>query len=128
MSAVKDAFHSWLDSDLVVAARNLLEAALFRPNEPQPTSVWKSIISPPMPYWATVFSQACQVISLLILLPILAMAVLDFAGYAVFRTLGKQDAELTSTQTEADNRTCFPSSFASQVCTGKESVCCGSRL
>lgn len=89
MSAVKDAVRAWLDSDLVVAFRNLLEAAFFRPNEPQPTSLWKMIVNPPMPYWTAVFSQTCRIISLLILLPILAMAVLDFAGYAVFRTLGK---------------------------------------
>lgn len=46
------------------------------------------IIDPPMPYWVTIFSQTCRLISLLILLPIFLIGVLDFAGYAVFRTLG----------------------------------------
>ncbi|SNX85265.1 uncharacterized protein MEPE_03974 [Melanopsichium pennsylvanicum] len=41
-----------------------------------------------MPYWVTLFSQSCRLISFLILLPVFLVGVLDFAGYAVFRTLG----------------------------------------
>ncbi|CDW96575.1 hypothetical protein [Sporisorium scitamineum] len=41
-----------------------------------------------MPYGITLFCQACRIISLLILLPIFLIGILDFAGYAVFRTLG----------------------------------------
>ncbi|SPO28184.1 uncharacterized protein UTRI_04600_B [Ustilago trichophora] len=79
---------SWTESGPLETAKGLLEAALFRNPEPQPVSAWRMIIDPPMPYWVTLFSQSCRIISLLILLPIFLIGVLDFAGYAVFRTLG----------------------------------------
>ncbi|KAJ9473887.1 hypothetical protein PHBOTO_003980 [Pseudozyma hubeiensis] len=79
---------SWTDNNLFVTLRNLLESALFRNPEPQPVSTWRMIIDPPMPYWITLFSQSCRLISLLILLPIFLIGIIDFAGYAVFRTLG----------------------------------------
>ncbi|SPO28722.1 uncharacterized protein UTRI_04600 [Ustilago trichophora] len=79
---------SWTENGPLETAKGLLEAALFRSPEPQPVSAWRMIIDPPMPYWVTLFSQSCRIISLLILLPIFLIGVLDFAGYAVFRTLG----------------------------------------
>ncbi|EST07970.1 hypothetical protein PSEUBRA_002354 [Kalmanozyma brasiliensis GHG001] len=79
---------SWLDSGPLLTLRNLLESVFFRSPEPQPVSTWRLILDPPMPYWVTAFSQTCRLISLLILLPVLIIGMLDFAGYAVFRTLG----------------------------------------
>jgi hypothetical protein len=84
-----DFLRSWTDSGPLETAKKVLESALFRSPEPQPVSAWRMLIDPPMPYWVTIFSQACRLISLLILLPIILIGVIDFAGYAVFRTLGK---------------------------------------
>jgi hypothetical protein len=88
MSALADTMRSWTQSAPLDTVQRLLEAALFRSPDPQPVSTWRMIIDPPMPYWVTLFSQTCRIISVLILLPIFLIGVLDFAGYAVFRTLG----------------------------------------
>lgn len=88
MSSVAEAVRSWTQSGPIETLKGLLEAAFFRSPEPQPVSTWRMIVDPPMPYWVTIFSQTCRIISLLILLPIFLVGVLDFAGYAVFRTLG----------------------------------------
>ncbi|SPC62800.1 uncharacterized protein UHOD_05684 [Ustilago sp. UG-2017b] len=88
MSSFAETARSWTESRPVEILKGLLEAAFFRNPEPQPVSTWRMVVDPPMPYWVTVFSQTCRVISLLILLPIFLVGVLDFAGYAVFRTLG----------------------------------------
>lgn len=79
---------SFADNTPFDTLKRLLEAAFFRDPEPQPVSAWRMIIDPPMPYSITLFCQACRIISLLILLPIFLIGILDFAGYAVFRTLG----------------------------------------
>ncbi|GAC74230.1 hypothetical protein PANT_10c00065 [Moesziomyces antarcticus T-34] len=88
MTGPMDFLRSWTDSGPLETAKKVLESALFRSPEPQPVSAWRMLIDPPMPYWVTIFSQACRLISLLILLPIILIGVIDFAGYAVFRTLG----------------------------------------
>ena len=94
MSWFADTARSWTESGPLETAKGLLESELFRNPEPQPVSAWRMIIDPPMPYWVTIFSQSCRIISLLILLPILLVGVLDFAGYAVFRTLGTSRSRL----------------------------------
>ncbi len=88
MTLFAQSSQSWTDSRPLDFLKNLLESALFRNPEPTPSSTWRLILDPPMPYWVNVFSSACRLISLLILLPVLLIGVLDFAGYAVFRTLG----------------------------------------
>ncbi|KAJ1033863.1 hypothetical protein NDA16_000071 [Ustilago loliicola] len=88
MALFTETARSWTESGPIETLKGLLEAAFFRSPEPQPVSTWRMIIDPPMPYWVTIFSQTCRIISLLILLPIFLVGVLDFAGYAVFRTLG----------------------------------------
>lgn len=88
MSWFAETARSWTESRPVEIFKGLLEAAFFRNPEPQPVSTWRMVLDPPMPYWVTVFSQTCRIISFLILLPIFLVGVLDFAGYAVFRTLG----------------------------------------
>ncbi|CBQ68332.1 conserved hypothetical protein [Sporisorium reilianum SRZ2] len=88
MAWFQETARSVTDNTAFDTLKRLLEAALFRNPEPQPVSAWRMIIDPPMPYGVTLFCQACRVISLLILLPIFLIGILDFAGYAVFRTLG----------------------------------------
>lgn len=88
MTLFADTFRSWTDQGPIETLKRMLESALFRHPEPQPVSTWRMILDPPMPYWITIFSQTCRIVSLLILLPIFLIGVLDFAGYAVFRTLG----------------------------------------
>ena len=88
MTWFADSARSWTESGPLETVKSLLESAFFRSPEPQPVSAWRMIIDPPMPYWVTIFSQSCRIISVLILLPIFLIGVLDFAGYAVFRTLG----------------------------------------
>ncbi|PWY99686.1 hypothetical protein BCV70DRAFT_111446 [Testicularia cyperi] len=88
MAALLETFRSFTESDAVMTLRKTFEAALFRAPEKQPATTWKLIFDPPLPYALTLFCQACRIISLLILLPIFVVTALDFAGYAVFRTLG----------------------------------------
>lgn len=88
MTNITELLRSWTDAGPLATLKHLLESFLFRSPEPAPVSTWRLLIDPPMPYWVTLFSQACRWLSLLILLPIFIITALDFAGYAVFRTLG----------------------------------------
>ncbi|KDN41532.1 hypothetical protein K437DRAFT_173061 [Tilletiaria anomala UBC 951] len=49
---------------------------------------WKTILNPPLPPGLALIPPISRLLSLAVALPLLTIGLLDFAGYAVFRTLG----------------------------------------
>ncbi|EPQ30948.1 uncharacterized protein PFL1_01137 [Pseudozyma flocculosa PF-1] len=91
MSSLLRSAQSLFDSPVLRSSRSLLESTLFRSAEPTPSRTAAALdllFGPPVPYFVSIFSQACRLIAVAIVLPIFFVGLLDFAGYAVFRTLG----------------------------------------
>ncbi|KAN0065917.1 hypothetical protein ACQY0O_001050 [Thecaphora frezii] len=92
-----------LDSSVVRYTQSVLESTLFRSPEPAPSrtaATFDWLFGTPVPYLLSLFSQVCRVVALAIVLPIFLVGLLDFVGYAVFRTLGlhRQRVRLKRTQ------------------------------
>ncbi len=54
--------------------------------DPYSLNTW---LDPPLPPGLAPIPPVCRLLALLMVLPVAAIALLDFAGYAVFRTLGQ---------------------------------------
>ena len=52
----------------------------------------KTLLDPPLPPGLAIIPPVCRLTAFLIAFPLLAIGLLDFAGYAVFRTLGEPDS------------------------------------
>ncbi|PWN48292.1 hypothetical protein IE53DRAFT_319704 [Violaceomyces palustris] len=53
-----------------------------------PPSVIQLVVNPPLPYQVVTLLQFFRFVSFMMLFPIFIIGIIDFAGYAVFRTLG----------------------------------------
>ena len=57
--------------------------------EPLSLTTWKNLLDPPLPPGLAIVPPLCRLLALVMVLPIFVIGLLDFAGYAVFRTLGE---------------------------------------